>query len=55
MKTYQGALDEIRKYGGRWEVLKARCMSAYIDFEAQYMPERSKARAQHIVDGLRKL
>ncbi len=45
MKTYRGALIELRKQG-RWEVLKMRCFSMWIGIEARVMPERSKARAR---------
>jgi hypothetical protein len=49
MKTYHGALAEIRKYGGRWEVLKMRCQCAWISVEAHCMPKRSRARARALV------
>jgi hypothetical protein len=48
-KTYADALAEIAKYGGRWEVFKTRCLSAWIGIEAHVMPARSKARARALV------
>lgn len=55
MKIYQGALADIRKYGGRWEALKMRCFSVWIGVEAHCLPDRSKARARRLIEDLRKL
>ncbi len=49
MKTYADALASIRE-AGRWELLKWKCFSAYITFEAYCLPARSKARAKRLTD-----
>jgi hypothetical protein len=42
------------EHGGRWEVLKMQCIWLWVGIEARYMPKRCRARAQKLVEGMRK-